>query len=941
MKGKVFLVPFGTQNTTEFLFKKAIAKIADNDYSEIVYIGPTAQKIYDAQETFFRLVNKIAYRPPQCYTIKQYVLEVFYTFSPSTRVFPDYLKPLLIQKLSPDNFSIGYARVLADFIREVKQYLPGKSPEDLKDLIDKKLKDRKFFYSSENVEKLFQALEIYRKYNEALKEHNFKDTEDVLSVGAQLINDQVTIKTLILDGSFYDLTTLEEQIIAALINKAQEVYALSFYDSRNPQAYALPQEFLLFLRSLNLLEEEYLPSQFEIRTNIPHYVCSSIEEEVDFIAWQIKSQALEKRLIPEKTIVTFSRLPEYERLVTRTFNKYKIPYTIISGKKLSITQPVVALLELLNAIANDFPRLSVISVITSPYFQFFSSGLKSQIDHISKKAKLIKGREHWQKVCVTYHEILKDERKSASVLKLKELQREINEFLNLAVRMIENSENKEEGLSNYARKLKTLLIKLKWCQEFKESDETVEIRTRVYELLDALQKFELEFGKHPISFMSFQKILKYYLDQTEITPPSNRQGVLVLSFIDTRGLDCDYLFFGGLSEEKFPGHYHPQPIFPEWLKEELKLPSLKRHLVRTRFHFFRLTNTARVKTVLTYYNTAGDKLLLPSPFLSDEALPLPLKPAIYSDDEYQIYLGSQAQYELKSFFSIPDFRNDKEAQELIAHKYYNRIRKCLVYSVTDLDKYARCNYQYYLENVLAVSHIREPEVAPEATFWGDIVHETLKRLYERQTPELDNLEKELEKALESVLEEKKVSSFWRDVIRRILKEFTGSFLKLEKELRDDNYVPKEVEVLLSAAIDDDVIVRGKIDRLDLADDKKAMILDYKTGNIESLRNSIQLPIYGYLVKKQFGYQISRMGFYSIPEEKIDWYKVKPKDSKCALDAAINSAVIRARQLITNIRAGYFGNKTEGHCYTCFYSPLCPLKLNSNNGDQSAEDVDSE
>ncbi|MEO0072258.1 MAG: PD-(D/E)XK nuclease family protein [candidate division WOR-3 bacterium] len=969
MKGTVYLVPFGTQRTTDFLFREAIKDISGKDFSEIIYIGPTIQKIRDAQVSFNKLVGLKAYIPPRFYTIKQYVLDVFNQYHSAVKVLPDFFKPLLITQLArkvlqrnaqEQTPSLGYGKIMAKFIRELKQYLPDKTGDDLVDIVKNLITKRRITGIDEREERLTQALKIYQKYNQKLKKMKWVDTEDIFQYAIGFIRNNVTIKTLILDGFFYDLTTLEEQVVAALINKAQKVFALSFYDSRNPDAYALPQEFLVFLRKLNLLEEKTCATGTfselpEIRQDLPYYVCPSIEEEVEFIAREIKSRAIKNEIDLNKTIVTFSRLDEYENLVRRIFKKYGIPYSISVGKSLSSTQPVIALMELLNMVINDYPRLSVVSCITSPYFRRFSPKLKESINYFSKKAGIFKGFKYWKNLFVSNRKSPKnDPQRTGNSQELNELRQEFADFLKLVSKFSDFAQQKRR-LKDFAHNFKKLITQFQWCVGFEDDETIVEIRAMVYDLLGRLEQFENEFGSYLVSITEFQKVLKYYFDQTELLPSPDRYGVLVLPFMDTRGLDCDYLFFGGLSEDKFPGTTYFDPIVPEWFKEELNLPSLKKHLMRTKFHFFRLINTARKQTILTYHNAKEDKLLLPSPFLGDNCQQMPVSDAIFSYEDYQRYLGEQEFYRtgknllLETMSSLPNFDADPEALGLVKNRFKNN-KEELSFQVTELEKYAICNYQFYLERVLGLELLKEPEYRPDATFWGVIVHEIFCRLYKKGAPSLDELPGKLNKALEATLKDNKIGGLRADIIKKIITDCQNDFLNREQELRDRGFWPYRVEKELSCSLDLDkeeelscilgknLIISGKIDRIDVAYNKQCYIFDYKTGQIDNYTldkikkgETLQLPLYAFLVKKCLKLDVTNAGIYTLPDCKINWL-IK----NGSLEEYISAALQTATQLIGEIIQGRFTKTSEKRCYYCQFRFLCPILLGGKKSPKNEE-----
>lgn len=961
MKGKIYLVPFGKQKTTEFLLSKAIELISGNNFSEILYIGPTPRKIRDAQITFTKLVNLKSFIPPKFYTLKQFASEIFQEFSTNQRVLPDFIRPLLIKKLEPE-ITIGYAKAIADFISEVKQYHPGVSIEDLKNRIRQELLLKNLVsdnglpknnngndpYTDEVAKQIFTAISILEKYNQLLQKNKWVDSEDILSSAISLISNIPSVNILLLDGFFYDLTRLEEKLVCELIHKAENVLALSFYDSRTPEAYALPQEFLIFLRSLNTLQEEKLPELPEIRTDQPYFVFASIEEEVETIAGLIKKQFFEKKLSLNKTIVTFSRLRDYESLVRRTFTKYNIPHSIYLTKPLSKTQPVIAVLELLRAIINAYPFNSVVAVISSSFFQRFSSLTKEWIGHYAKLAGIVKDKRDWLNFHSRTLYVIKDEHEITEPEKqlIVHIQKDINTFLSLTSKFKQT----QNSLSGYTQSLKQLLAQLQWCQGPKnENQQTIKIKNEFYRVLDYIENFELDFGKMEFTEDEFLHILEYLLNHYQLLPEVEIKGVAVLEFLETRGLDCDFLFFGGLSEDKFPGEVKYDPVLPLWLKQKLNLPGFERHLARAKFHYFRLVNTARMQTFLSYYNTDAERLLLPSPFLGNNQSNFKPFNIIFNHEQYVRFQGAIEKIDLTEFVSPVNFSQDPEIKELLFQKFgpTNRL------SVTLLEKYSRCPYRFYLEDVLKLSLLEEPRYEIEAKLWGNISHKVMARLYEKHFIPMDILEQEIQNVLNVVLQEEKLPGFWTEVYRRIFNTILPEIIKIEKQMREQGFQPLQIEKNYSARVDD-ITLSARIDRIDGKKDvlngttEQIKIIDYKTGKTTNISPyqitkgiHLQLPLYAYILKKNKpNFKIVDVGIYSLADGVVYWLVSKDNSRSQTIDLnqAVECALNHTRKIVKQIREGIFDIRPlyVSDCNTCDYSAICPLNTTEDISNFSQE-----
>jgi len=933
MKGKIFLVPFGKQGSTEFLFQKAIERISGNNFSEILYIGPTPRKIRDAQLTFSKLIKSKAFITPHFSTIKQFTSEVFEEYSQTKKELSNYIKPLLIQKLNP-KITIGYAKALGEFIREIKQYRPDITTKELKTKILAQLNTKGPFGYDEVEKQILEAIDLFVKYSKILKQNNWMDAEDITNETISTIKDRISIKTLLLDGFFYDLTKLDESVVCQMIEKSEKVYAVSFYDSRTPEKYALPQEFLTFLRGLNILEEEQLPDLPDIRKDPSYYICPSIEEEVETIASCIKQQFIEEKLSLNRTIVTFSQLNEYDTLVHRIFNKYGIPHSIYLTKSLSKYQPVIAMLELLRSIYSDYPRLSTVSVVSSPYFKLFSPMTKEWVGYYSKKGAVIKDVSDWYGFAPRTVAILENEREVS--LKEKEIIAQIQEEVNNYIALANKLRKPKNTLTGYANMLKQLLFDLKWCEELTEHDEaTRKIKREFYNALDNLENFESDFGRVTYNATDFLRLLEYLLDDYKVIPEVQIKGVPILEFLETRALDCNHLFFGGLSEDKFPGEPRYDPVLPEWLKEKLGLPSLEKHLARARFHYFRLVNTARTETFLSYYNTHDDRLLLPSPFLTGDAKNPPVFNIIFTEEQKQRDTGAKDKVDLTSLMAQVNFKNDNQVKAIIEKKFGPSRRL----SVTMLEQYPRCPYRFYLEKVLELSPLEEPRYEIEAKMWGTVAHSILERLYRNQVVPIERLTLELEKTLTAVLQEEKLPPFWAEVTRRIFLNSTPHLVKIEQEMREQGYFPINVEQRYIQKITNDIKLSGRIDRIDGQKNTNLVrILDYKSGKVTSISASqvekglhLQLPIYAFLVKKQKPkYEIIDAGIYSLANNKVYWISSQKGD----LTKLIESALQNARRFVYYIRNGIFDLPlaSTADCLYCDYRAICPLTLKKRTED---------
>jgi ATP-dependent helicase/DNAse subunit B len=585
-------------------------------------------------------------------------------------------------------------------------------------------------------------------------------------------------------------------------------------------------------------------------------------------------------------------------------------------------------------------------VLSSPYFKLFTQTTKEWVGYYSKKGMLIKNANEWKILKNKIEATLRDNEELPPIEEkiLDQIQREINILIGAA----DKFKKERNSLTGYAKDLRKFLYDLQWCETSSPLSHNepinIEIQTIKYEfynVLDTLENFETDFGEIVRSQTDFLRILKYLLERCEIEPEVKVRGVTILGFLETRGVDCDNLFFGGLSEDKFPGPTRFDPILPEWLKEKLKLPSIERHLARAKFHYFRLINTARTNTFLSFFNTDEDRLLLPSPFLTGECKSPADPNIIFTEEQKQRYNGSIEKIDLPSSISVVNFNQDQEAKDILSKKF-GPTRNLYV---TRLEQYPRCPYIFYLENVLELSPLEEPVYEVEAALWGTITHKVLEKLYENEFVPTEQIAPRLEKIINAVLIQENLPPFWNEVTKKILVNNIPAFVENEKTLHEQGFRPTHIEKRLMHSISKGIKVIGRIDRVDLNSlTNQVRILDYKTGSTTSISKShiekgshLQLPLYAFLVKQYNPkWKIVDVGVYSISDNTIKWLVTDKND----LTEFINQAIKNARQIVYNIRQGRFDlSPSVCNCFYCDYSSICPIilsnKINQEENDSSA------
>jgi len=117
---------------------------------------------------------------------------------------------------------------------------------------------------------------------------------------------------------------------------------------------------------------------------------------------------------------------------------------------------------------------------------------------------------------------------------------------------------------------------------------------------------------------------------------------------------------------------------------------------------------------------------------------------------------------------------------------------------------------------------------------------------------------------------------------------------------------------------EDVVINGRIDRIDRLESGGVLVLDYKTGLPKSTLdavNSIQLGLYG-LAAQLDGHRVDRLAFYNLEDNTTAETDQIKKNKICE----------KVIEVADGIRRGNFHPKTGFHCRNCGYSSLCPATV---------------
>ena len=259
-------------------------------------------------------------------------------------------------------------------------------------------------------------------------------------------------------------------------------------------------------------------------------------------------------------------------------------------------------------------------------------------------------------------------------------------------------------------------------------------------------------------------------------------------------------------------------------------------------------------------------------------------------------------------------------------------------SATSVEAYASCSFKFFLRSVLRAREQEEVDDEIDQRALGRLTHQVLERLFRRFVDEqrlpLRGDAAELELA-EEVCDD--VIADWRRteplghpalfaVKERELRQEVAALLRAEADQPPaEGCRPTHFERAFGPLSVGGVWLKGKIDRIDIGDGGRAVVLDYKTGKRASYNDQIredalcvtgwQLPIYAAAARLELGAPAVEARFYSLREATPTRAVQEPPDFSERLGA-----------LYASMRVGEFAVRPQKDaCERCGMEAACRVR----------------
>lgn len=769
---------------------------------------------------------------------------------------------------------------------------------------------------------------IYQKYQDILKKHNLIDFRDLPLYVIELFERREDIFAEYKDRFKYVFVDEIEDFGPA----EYKVFSFFSFQAKELIVSGNPDESIFgFWGACGVVNEKNLLEKFSPQVvSLPAPISSDAtvalfntrNEEFIFIARKILYKIQTEKCKWKDFAILSRGWTDDLHLLEDVFQNFKIPYVLVGGVGFFKQNEILNLLSILKTIwkvgQQDFEDIDLIRTLTSNFLpwveeeEIFPYALQSQREgeplfNILKENKL-----EWFD---QFEKFINGLKESAAELSLKKfIYKVFYEF----------------GFLKAAVNDEKLACNLQYFYQ---------IVNRFALRLNQLTGEEINFKEF---MLHLEELLAGFGKEIEITFAQQEDAVKVMTIHQAKGSFFEYVFLIDLIEDVFPRLFR-QPLLLSGINtDNLNLVpnyELEQHLEQEE-RLFSIAKSRAKKRIyyLTYQQTSFKNKAVCSSFLW-QLVDKEVSSGFPSLDDFkrkniefinlpQIISPNQEEY-IVDEYDLENFRvrSNKQKVSISKDNYPLKIPPDFIFSATKISNFQKCPALFFYQNILDIW-------TPDTIYlvFGSIVHKILEKFHQkyRFTKDLKENKQKSKQDLEKIIQDT-----WRDY-QEELKQFSNfeknNFYLVAKN-RLNEYLEFEMENDLEIVSTEESfrfnfqqwIFRGKIDRVEKDKEGNYGIIDYKTGDKDTVSRDIsknfQLPIYYWACEKEM-YSPSYLGYYFLKElkNKNEHRKIYSKQD---LEKKLPDASKNLIKIIEKIFTGTFpATPTNNSCWGCYFRSIC-------------------
>ena len=688
------------------------------------------------------------------------------------------------------------------------------------------------------------------------------------------------------DIFYFNKSAVEELIDIATecgVEVEKPIYLNKQYKLKKPELKHLEQ---------NLYAPTYAKYAEEVK-NIKTILTLNPYEEIEYVAKNIIKLVRDEGYKYSDIAIIARNIDEVQSKVKAILDNNGIPVFIDNKEDLARSQFIKYILALLEILAKNWSQEAVISYIKSGFLKIDEDDIYKLENYVIKWG--IQGSK-WYKEDWEYEEENFNELREKIVLPILDLKAKLEgqkTATNIS-KAIYSFLDKNDIYTQIEEKIK----------KYEESGNILlskNCKASLENLIEVLDEIIYIFEDQKMSFEKYREILKIGLSYKELGNIPEVIDQVILGDIErSRSHEIKIAFILGVNDGNFPSINKIEGFLNDDDRETLK--SLGKEIAKgsleltyeDQFNIYKALTTAKEKLYLMYTSTDKDGATLRQsilitkikrifPNLKEESTILNSEPEITSKQAtFQELLfelqklknGEQIDdiwYEVYNWYKTdPKWSNilEKAMIELKYLKTPEKISKenieklygkTLKTSISKLETYRRCPFQYHLKYGLKLQEKEEFKVRAIDT--GSFMHEVIEEFFRRAEDVKKITEEEISKLVDEIILDK--LSLRKNYLFTSNKKFIALTNRLKRiinkslgyivyQIQNSDFTVLANEVEFSKTINN-VEITGKIDRVDISNDGDFLrVIDYKSSSkninlndVFSRNTNTAFNIYGY------------------------------------------------------------------------------------------------
>lgn len=409
-------------------------------------------------------------------------------------------------------------------------------------------------------------------------------------------------------------------------------------------------------------------------------------------------------------------------------------------------------------------------------------------------------------------------------------------------------------------------------------------------LLSELSDMDRVISEETIVFADFATLLESYLQSRTYTYSPPKDGIWVLPPAMLRGLKFEKIYVPGMIEGEFPKDFRT-----DWLLKDLERAGLN----KKGYHFDTLdTLLEKVRDAFGFLTASSSVGHFSYPMVSEDNTALLI--SSYLEDLLHVVESPIENVSFEAVYHRNNLENIAPEPGVISGKTKDMLKKVFCrkpFSTTALNMYGECPYKFFLARVLNIS---SPDEEGEYTAMarGTVLHKILELFFRNhregfEPAKLDEYTEEIGILADGIMEGADLKqSFPHPLLFEIEKhEMVDNIVNYLTwyMAQEGDFKPAFFELGFgykkgfSLDFAPDILLSGKIDRIDEDSEGRLVVFDYKSGlttpDIKQAKEgtNLQLPLYILASEQILKKPVVGGAFISIKKGSVDNILVRDKN----------------------------------------------------------------